>query len=280
MRNLTTVSPEGLISVHGLGGKSVLWSQKMTDLITECSRRGIDPVDLDSDLSGIPFLQKGSLEIAKRNASLHKAWSGKPGYYKYTQKEYAESFLRKGLMRIAPASSYNNASYNSAIKDDELTIKSFISPYDYDLGFIDPYYLRIAPERCHMFIDQKKPSDHYLFCISVSFDLRYFFDFGCNACICIHNQEEFKTRLVNAVSQKLQNWHVSMGPAEYMDPYFITTLLPGNSPEMYFIKDFEYMYQSEHRLVAIPPAYHNAEMSPFFVELGSLEDIARIVEFT
>lgn len=277
MRNLTTVSHEGLISVFDMNQAGVLWSQKMTDLITECERRRIDPVSLQTDLSGIPFLKKEALEVAKRNADLHNSFSRRTGLYKFISSEFSEQFLRNGTLMISPASSYDDASYNDAIRDDEMTISTVITPFDYDLGTIDPYFRRLAPERCHMFVDHKKPSNHYLFCVSVKFDLRYFFDFGYDACVCIHNQDEFVSRLLSKVSEALPSWDVRFDAAKYIDPYFLTSLLPGDSPEMYFIKDFEYMYQFEHRLVAIPPKGHNGSISRFKVELGSLTDIAQVI---
>lgn len=277
MRNLTTVSHEGLISVFDLHQASVLWSQKMLDVITECGARGIDPVSLKPDLSGIPFLKNEALEIAKRNSDLHNAFNGKMGLYKYTSSNYSEAFIKNGIVMVSPASFYNNLSHNDAIRDDEMSISTIITPFDYDLGTIDPYFRKASPNRCHMIIDHKKPSNHYIFCASVKFDLRYFFDFGCDACIFISNRDEFIKRLISKVSEALPAWDIRFDAAKYVDPYFLTCLLPGDSPEMYFIKDFSYMYQFEHRLVAIPPEGYNKPMNRFTVELGNLEDIAEVI---
>ncbi len=279
MRNLTTVSHDGLISVFDLNRASVLWVQKMSDLITECERRRIDPVSLKADFSSILFLNKESLEIAKQNADLHNKMNGRKGFYKYMLREHSEAFIKFGTVMISPASSFNNASYNDAIRDDEMTINTIITPFDYDLGLIDPYFRQRVPERCHMFIDHKKPSNHYLFCASVKFDLRYFFDFGYNTCVYIHDQESFVSRLLSKVSQALPSWDVRFDAVKYIDPYFLTSLLPGDSQEMYFIKDFEYMYQFEHRLVAIPPKNFDGTMKRFPLDIGNIEDIAQVICF-
>lgn len=37
------------------------------------------------------------------------------------------------------------------------------------------------------------------------------------------------------------------------------------------------MYQHEHRLAAIPPDEATDSLTPFFVEIGNLEDIAELV---
>ena len=43
-----------------------------------------------------------------------------------------------------------------------------------------------------------------------------------------------------------------------------------------FLKNFKYLYQNEYRFVwQVPPS---AALSPFFVELGSLSDIAEFYE--
>ena len=60
-------------------------------------------------------------------------------------------------------------------------------------------------------------------------------------------------------------------PVNYVDPYH-------HNPEIfsvYFCKHFRYAYQMEQRFLMIPKHEKDVVLEPFFIELGSLEDIAK-----
>jgi hypothetical protein len=126
-------------------------------------------------------------------------------------------------------------------------------------------------------IEHDKPADHYLYCFSVSYRIRLFADFHANACVLIHNQEEFKRRLILAVRKALPDWYVELGKAKYVDPYFVLQMLPNSGAEMFFFKHFRFMYQHEWRLVALPPRHSEGPEGPLDIEIGDLRDISQLI---
>lgn len=127
------------------------------------------------------------------------------------------------------------------------------------------------------------PCDHYLYCVTVGFDFRYFVDFGsrglyAEACVVIRNREELVRRLLAAMRERLPSWHVSFGMVKYVDPYSVVQQLPHEGDEIFYFKNFRYMYQREHRAIALPPAGVNGPFEERIpLELGSLTDIAELV---
>ena len=62
-------------------------------------------------------------------------------------------------------------------------------------------------------------------------------------------------------------------PAIYLDP--IVSVAPETVDEIRFSKHFRFAYQTEHRFVLT--TLGTTQLTPLFLELGSLEDIAEIV---
>jgi hypothetical protein len=62
-------------------------------------------------------------------------------------------------------------------------------------------------------------------------------------------------------------------PVIYIDPFLLAP--PGTAAEVYFCKHFRFAYQTGFRFVL--KAADNHRLDPFFLDVGSLEDIAEIV---
>lgn len=141
--------------------------------------------------------------------------------------------LECGILRIAPASSFVDQEHNTARRDDELTLTTHITPYDYDMGLVDNYFLRLMPTRRFATIHHKKPCDHYLYCVTVVFDPRLLFDFN-DTCIIIRDQNEFRRRLMRFLKWRLPGWTLYFDQARYVDPYFVVQRIPSAGDEIFF----------------------------------------------
>jgi hypothetical protein len=182
-----------------------------------------------------------------------------------------------GAIRLNAASYYSAHTLDPARRDDEMSLTCFVAPQDYDLGLVHESILKIHPHRSWGEIEHRKPADHYLYCFSVNYRLRLFADFHANACVLIHDQDEFKRRLIEAVRKALPRWYVEIGMAQYVDPYFVLQILPNTGAEIFFFKHLRFLYQHEWRLVSLPPSNHDGPMRPLDIKLGSLRDISELI---
>lgn len=160
-------------------------------------------------------------------------------------------------------------------------VKVFICPYDYELDLVHESITCLAPQPSLGTVSVHKPSDHYLYSVTARFDFRHFVDFGedgepAEACVLIHNQEEFERRLKDAVRQALPGWwDISFDAVKYVDPYFVLQGISG--AEIYSVKDLRFLYQGEYRLMAIPPLGNQKPLHRLSLKLGPLFDIAELI---
>ncbi|MEO9487061.1 hypothetical protein [Nisaea sp.] len=273
MMNILYLTAEGKIGVKPPGRTQNPWLQKLIDLEHECHVRGLDIQKLS--IEDLPYTK--NLEIIKKNFSKLEKFRCRQMFCKYGQKKYMESMIKKGVVRVAPASSFSGDGHNVAQKDQELAITTYIGPYDYDLDMIDPYFRNLRPKRGVWEVNHVKPSDYYLYCVSASLDIRMFFDFNCDSCVVIHDQYEFERRLKKAAASNFKNHVLIFDAAKYVDPYFILQRLPADPIFLYFIKHLRFMYQGEYRLVIVSRDTDEVRMlEPVFLEIGNIEDIASL----
>lgn len=280
LRNVLNLTPEAKVGMLPSDQGGSIWSQKLIDLHLECFRRSTKIEDI-ADMSEMPWNME-ALELIRRNQHIISHFDKKNIFCKFGKIQWMRELLEHGNLRISPASYYSYSEHNIARRDDELILETYLTPYDYDLGIIPDFLLEKYPERGWGVINHIKPSNHYLYCLTVSFNPRYFFDFRgddgiADACVIIHNPDEFERRLTAAVSQALNGWHIKTGMAKYVDPYSVVTLLPNHSDEIYFFKPFRFLYQREYRLVAIPPPREQNTLDHLSLRLGSLKDIAELM---
>jgi hypothetical protein len=285
LRNIYTLTGDGKLGSLPPERGGLVWEQKLTDLNLEYYRRSQD-MEAIARPEHLPFHQ-AALDLVKANSRLRCHLDRKPVFCRYGELRWMRELYEEGKLLLSPASHYLAAEHGLARQDNELLLTTFVSPYHYDLGMLHPRTApHLPPDRCWLELEHRKPSDHYLYCLTVTFDFRYFVDFGAEtapaeACVLIHDQAQFEERLIAAVSRVLPSWHVSFGMVRYVDPYFIIEELPGVGADIFYYKNFRYMYQMEYRLVALPPrsAIHSLEASldRLPVTLGSLVDIADLL---
>jgi hypothetical protein len=200
-------------------------------------------------------------------------------FCKYGEYRWMRNLFERGTVHLSPASHFLNPTLDAARRDNEMSIMCFIGPQDYDLGLAPESLLKLHPERGWANIKHEKPRDHYLFCFSTSYRIRLFADFHAEACLIIKDQQVFLNRLLAAARSHLPGWHVSIGMAKYIDPYFVIGFLPAGWDIFYF-KHIRYMYQHEWRLIALAPDPVADPTIALDINIGSLEDISELIVLT
>lgn len=217
-------------------------------------------------------LEPARLQIAKRLTD--ESWCRHPDWvtasrlsleryerprmlFRFSKTKWNLDFIRNGITHFSPVSSYKDAKSN-AVRDDELRLHW----YDKNL----------TPQMVEV-------QDYYALCLSSEYDYRLFCDFKKDSCVAIKDPAAFSVRLQNAIARH-NNEHpysriraIYECPVIYVDPFSLA--LPGTAAEVHFCKHFRFAYQTEFRYVLT--AVDEPQLQPFFLELGSLEDIAEIV---
>jgi hypothetical protein len=280
LRNIYCFTPDCKIGPLPRDRGCALWMQKLVDLQVELYRRGID-IEEFGGFESMPWNAR-ALELMRKNMPL-TAWQSRAGLFcKYGEERWLRLAQERGQIRLAPASYYRGAEHNTARHDDELTLRTYVTPYDYDLGWLHESMLRVIPPRGWGTLVEHKPSDHLIYCVTVRFDFRFFFDFGtesgpAEACLVVRDQDAFEQRLVASVSNRLPGWSIRLDAVHYVDPYTLIAQIGWAGQEMYLFKPFRYMYQGEHRLIAVPPPGHAEALTHVDIEVGSLQDISELL---
>jgi hypothetical protein len=173
--------------------------------------------------------------------------------FKYGKKEWNQSILRTGKIRLSPASDFKSHESNLAIQDDELRF-----------SWIDEEGI----------LRKHQVNDYYVFCVSGVYDDRLYRDFEYDSCLVIRDAEEFTERIRQA-TEPLAAKVTGMisAPVIYVDPF--RTEKPERAYEVYFTKPFRYAYQYEFRFAWPPRAGHS--LAPFYVDIGDIGGIAELI---
>ena len=196
---------------------------------------------------------------------------------KYSRTQYIEQMYRYGRIRIAPASEYAKGCHIKAVKDFE-TIRNFrLRALRYVLdgrtevsfcGSRVPIHNGVIPLKITM-------GDFYLFSTCRELDRRMPTDFESDAALIIKDRVAFVGLLKRALLSRHPDWEFMEGNVYYYDPY---KDLPCDA-NCEFWKHFSYAYQKEHRCVFKPRDRRGKAptLTPFFVDIGSMEQISEMV---
>ena len=275
MNNMSTLTSEGKIGLLPIGPDGERWMKLFTHVLEEYgSRGGLPPIDL----SDMPFPNPTAPDLPKAVEALKAIQIPKPGQalVKLGKREYMRELYEKGRIRIAPASSYSDPSLNHAIKDDELQFDRITPGSEFTITVFDQKTGKpkgnIKPTS-EITSRSALDTNYYVYCMTHSLDYRLFDDFEADACVIIRDPAAFKIRLQEAVRGQLPNWVDWDDLVTYIDPY----LHPKGGIDLFFSKHFRFWYQHEYRFSWIPQSETRNHLEPFFVELGSLEQISEIV---
>ncbi len=278
---------DGRIGLRSDHVPTKLFYRMFGDAISEYRAREIP---IDGFGSSIAFekspWQTDSVKKVQRNLSLSHLTERKGVFCKYGARKYMQALHQRGQVRIAPAASFNDTNLGYARHDDELHTPYYISPYDFDLGLVMEPLLSALPVRQQYELWHCKPTNFYLYCVTVGFDYRYLIDFSkvgepVDAVVVITDQNEFVRRLKKASKKIWPEFGHAFQMVNYFDPYWMTTRLEFPTPDVYFYKSIPYLYQSEHRLVVWPRTEKQIlsdKWSAEIIEIGSLEDISEYYE--
>lgn len=195
---------------------------------------------------------------------------------KFGKRQHIVPSLREGRIRVAAAGAYNDPSLNAAQMDEELqhhvrTPNERIEMKLYGKYTPDGPEVEIVPQWGELFRYMQVPN-FYVWCCGLGYDARLFKEFEADAALIVIDQKAFADRFSSAVAKQKPHGRFEHDGIGYYDPY--TTRRDQLVPA--FSKNIKYLYQNEYRFVWWMP--EGEVLDPFFVELGSLEDIATIVE--
>ncbi len=181
------------------------------------------------------------------------------------------------MIRIAPATFYNDSSLNAAIKDDERIMSIFHHPEKVTITHVDKNTgenIKIKPVS-NVESTFNVSTNYYVYCMADSYSLRLFDDFESNACIIIHDMYGFLRKLEKAFMQVVGNWGFGAEQVKYIDP-----LNPPNEKDIdvFFSKHFRCSYQKEIRAVLLP-SIAVEKLDPIYLNIGSMEEYADYIEF-
>ena len=195
-------------------------------------------------------------------------------YVKFGKKEHILPAL-SGKLFIQPAAKYNDPSLNAAQLDNELQhyVRSPNERLMMRLIGLDEHgnEVEIKPRWGELFRYMNVPN-FYVWCCGLGYDARLFGEFEANAALVVKDKAAFEDRFTRAMAEQLPDAVIGHGPIQYYDPY--TTRRDQLMPA--FSKNIKYLYQNEYRFIW--QFHEERELTPFIVDLGSLHDIAEVVE--
>jgi hypothetical protein len=285
LSNLTLLTDELQIGFQPVDRGGSYWMEIFTHLLEECSLRDISLNDIlskDEKDNPFPNYEIGGLAESVKEFSRLNLETGKY-LVKYGKHQYLEPMLKKGSIRIMPASSYSDSSLNSAIRDNELETSLLTLPNEIKY---EEFYKNIEVSvgdkkgKLEDFFEiegnwtytRVSHTDFYVYCLAYEHSYRMFGDFDADCCLVITNPTEFLRRVLEKFNEAIPNCSSYNQQVKYYDPLNVEkTNLP-----FYFSKHFGYAYQKEYRIIWIPPEKTN-ELKPIFLELGNLEDCCELI---
>jgi hypothetical protein len=198
-----------------------------------------------------------------------------PFTVKYGRREFLEPMLRKGRLRLCPASYYNDASHNAAVKDVEIHRTFFIPTFRERLkGIHDIVFQghRIEYGDDDIVLPIEAP-DYFLLSLCDSIYYRLPTDFDADAALIIREPIKFAQRVISAFLVRYSDWKPHYGPVTYYDPYRDYTKMRVHQMS----KHFGYAYQREVRIVMEALRTPRHALQPEFLDIGPMGDYAELL---
>ncbi len=270
--NYHNVTAEGRLGIVNDRGERLKWLALLTHILQEFNMRGGIPEDATSrdDLPFITFPK-----VPKGFQILKGATLPDRTLIKLGKSEHMREMFFEGRIRISAASSYADPSLNHAINDDELSIFTLALRDETTVRILDKKTGKpgpIIPLLDDVMVTESV-YDFYVYCMSDKYDYRLVDDFEASAMVVVHDCGTFSRKLSRAIREQLGDDYTYMWiPVYYVDPYnFDHTRLSGH-----FSKHFRFSYQHEHRFLMVPKDNRTEPLPPFFVNIGSLTDVATL----
>lgn len=198
-----------------------------------------------------------------------------PIVVKYGKRQFLESMLQTGELRLANASLYNNAGFLDAVRDDETSRTFFIPTYSERLAGksnidFQGHSLEFGDDDIVLPLSF---DDYYLFSLCEHIHYRMPTDFEADAAIVIRDPVIFKQRLISTFLARYPDWIPMEGNVIYYDPY--RDYAKFSVPHM--AKHFGYAYQKEVRIAFRPRSKIATNLEPLFLSIGPMTQYADLV---
>ncbi len=265
----------GRVSANRSDPAGTFTMQKLWHIRKEFLRRGFS---IDEALKGLSFpYSEDHLDYFRSRTDLAHLWRMGNCFSRVGDERWMRELFDHGNILLRPATYYKGHYDDIARQDDEMRIETLITPYDFDLGRV-PY---LKKPRGWYKTSERKPSDHYIYCLSTSLKPSYFVDFcgtkpRAEAAVVIHSIESFVSRLMRAVSRRFFEWQVQFSPVRYVD-FFCCVHNPVHcKANPYFAKNARFLYQGEYRMALIPPMAVS-HLPDLPLSIGPIHDIAELL---
>lgn len=187
--------------------------------------------------------------------------------------------LEQGELRFAPAKGYKAMEDDAARADDEITKGYKRAGSRVSITTLDGTPVEVLAD---VSFDTSRMTvgmvelPYWMFCGSTDFDPRLFEKFAGgqsdDGVLAIFNLEEFRRRARTVIGAALPHVHASCAVVDYYDVYHPPS--SGISPVT--MKTMRFAYQRELRLILDPGRSAAIAERDYFIDIGSLEDIAAI----
>ncbi len=276
--------PRPVVGFAPLENDGPIWLEKFTHVLEEFQIRygphpnGFRPEMISSAQEPFPNFAS---ELAKKAAARMASLRLRPGevLIKFGQRRHMEALLKRGALRLQPASYFFNRDHNVACRDNELCFDLSMALTRDDIVTLvqNPRDVPQVVRDQHVNVRVSCPTDFWIYCLTNSVEPRLFVDFNADSCVIIRNRDAFR-HLVSAsaaceptlAATTMHNANVT-----YIDPLLPTKKF---SVDMFIplVKHFAYTYQDEFRFCWVPNASRK-QVAPIDLQIGNLSEIADLV---
>lgn len=190
-----------------------------------------------------------------------------PKLYRYSERKWLERSLERGEFRLRPASEYKLQETDLARHDDELVRVNTSPASSVKITILDTGQ-EVKPVGDIVY-QSEVGTNYFTVCFSKVWDEHLFEEFpNTDSCLVIHDVHEFRERFHSAAELVLPQWAGIDDAVVY-----------GRQSQLgaIFSKPPKFIYQHEWRFAWHPPRPIE-QLSPITVEIGSIADIAEIVD--
>jgi hypothetical protein len=278
MNNCTQLSSTGMVNLCATENPD--YFHRLMDCFAETALRHGDISRAQDKAMWAPernVMIKPSEETTAKITSLQQILSSKSvsPLIRFGPKKFMRELYSTGGLLFQQASTFIQAE-NLSVRDNELTLlmKRYVPRDELKSipGAPDPEM--IEDRGVGLNIALSCP-DFLVFCMTDTINYRLIADWDAQAVIVIHDPTSFSDRLRIASDTLIRKSGADVlesGKVRYIDPYFAL-----NNPDVPFCKHYRFSYQREFRFVVRGTSKLNFEERK--LEIGSIEDIADIVEF-
>ena len=173
-------------------------------------------------------------------------------FAKFGRRDHVRNAFENGVLRVAPASAFDDPSLNAAQRDNELlhwTVtpneQLMVKLYGKDANGDE---IEIPVQKKELFRG-RSVLDFYVWCCGLGYEARLFYEFQAEAVLVIRDMDKFRSRFAIAMEKEIPGWTMKDGPLAYYDPY-------NRRPEQLvpiYMKNIRYLKTNIALLGHLPP---------------------------